>query len=626
MSCRDPAAAVAQLLEALLDARVKLVGALIDRSRRRTRWRSRPHRRDRSRLAVTETMLLSATGVTSTWASRSSGEPDASGTPSRLCWARRATSVVLIRRATVSTARSGSTELGEQPDADQRPPRTRTPASPGSPPRTRRPCRRLEHVDDRGPRRQDDGEQDQPATLAQRAQVAAQAAILRARVQPVGVAGGSCISRSASARRWWARIVTAHPASAAGRSRCTRSGTPAAERPRTDGPLGCAPVRVAVFTDYVYHQRDGELYAERAFALFLARLGGRCSIGWSWSAASAPGPSRRQYALPSEVEFVGLPYYASLGPATALRALGGAMRRFWRALDEVDCVWLLGPHPFACRSPRSRGLRRRRVVLGVRQDFRAYIASRHPGQAGRGSWRPWSLEGSFRLLARRCAVVAVGPDLAAPVPPRPDAARDQRLAGRPRTRSSTRDADGRSYDGELRLISVGRLEAEKNPLLLAEVLALLARDGRDWSLRVCGEGELAGALEARLAELGVADRARAARLRALRRAARRALPRQPRAPARLLDRGAAAGAARGLRGGDPGRRHRRRRRRRERSPARLCWSRRATPRPPPRRSARWSTTPLCASACGRPHTATRSRIRPRPRPLRWPSSCGAAVG
>ncbi len=66
-------------------------------------------------LAVTETMLLSATGVTSTWASRSSGEPDASGTPLRLCWARLATSVVLIRRATVSTARSGSTEPESSP-------------------------------------------------------------------------------------------------------------------------------------------------------------------------------------------------------------------------------------------------------------------------------------------------------------------------------------------------------------------------------------------------------------------------------------------------------------------------------------------------------------------------------
>ena len=57
------------------------------------------------------------------------------------------------------------------------------------------------------------------------------------------------------------------------------------------------------------------------------------------------------------------------------------------------------------------------------------------------------------------------------------------------------------------MLSVGRLETEKNPLLLAEVLALLASDGRDWRLRICGEGHLEGELEARLAELGVGERA-----------------------------------------------------------------------------------------------------------------------
>ncbi len=263
-------------------------------------------------------------------------------------------------------------------------------------------------------------------------------------------------------------------------------------------------MRLAVFTDYVYHQRDGELYAERAFALFLARLGTLLDrlvlVG-----RFGPGSDSAPYALPSGVEFVGLPYYPSLGPTTALRALGGAMRQFWRALDGVDCVWLLGPHPFVVPFVAIARLRRRRVVLGVRQEFRSYIASRHPG---RPVWKlaALALECTFRLLARRCAVIVVGPGLA----------RQYRHARRlleinvslvgedevvdPR-------ANGRSYDGELRLISVGRLETEKNPLLLAEVLALLSRDGRRWTLRVCGEGELAGALEARLAELGLGDRA-----------------------------------------------------------------------------------------------------------------------
>ena len=51
---------------------------------------------------------------------------------------------------------------------------------------------------------------------------------------------------------------------------------------------------------------------------------------------------------------------------------------------------------------------------------------------------------------------------------------------------------------------MSRLEAEKNPLLLADVLAELRAGGRDWRLAVAGEGELRDELAARLDELGVA--------------------------------------------------------------------------------------------------------------------------
>jgi glycosyltransferase involved in cell wall biosynthesis len=57
------------------------------------------------------------------------------------------------------------------------------------------------------------------------------------------------------------------------------------------------------------------------------------------------------------------------------------------------------------------------------------------------------------------------------------------------------------------VLSVGRLEEEKNPLLLAEALQLLSADGRHWKLTVCGEGPMAGELEQELERLGVADRA-----------------------------------------------------------------------------------------------------------------------
>jgi glycosyltransferase involved in cell wall biosynthesis len=265
-------------------------------------------------------------------------------------------------------------------------------------------------------------------------------------------------------------------------------------------------VRLAVFTDYVYHQRHGELYAERAFALFLARLGHHLDrltlIG-----RLGPEPARAPYLLPPEVGFVPLPYYPSLGqPLKAIRALRHALTRFWAALDDVDGVWLLGPNPLAIAFVALAALRRKPVTLGVRQDFPSYLRSRHPD-------RPilrlsgYVLEAAYRGLARRFGVVVVGPDLAKRY------RRARRLLEINVSLVSRGDVidpklgNGRSYEGELRLISVGRLEPEKNPLLLADVLSRLADDDRGWRLLVCGVGPLHGALEARLRDLGLADRA-----------------------------------------------------------------------------------------------------------------------
>ena len=63
----------------------------------------------------------------------------------------------------------------------------------------------------------------------------------------------------------------------------------------------------------------------------------------------------------------------------------------------------------------------------------------------------------------------------------------------------------RSYAGELTVLTVGRLDTEKNPLLLAEILALLAPDER-WRLVICGDGPMHDQLQGRLSELGVLDR------------------------------------------------------------------------------------------------------------------------
>jgi glycosyltransferase involved in cell wall biosynthesis len=265
-------------------------------------------------------------------------------------------------------------------------------------------------------------------------------------------------------------------------------------------------VRLAVYTDYVYRQEGGAVYAERAFALFLARLGEQLDrlviVG-----RLDPRAGRSHYRLPDDVEFVALPHYPSLVDVRhSVPAMVRSLGRFWRVLRDVDGAWLLGPYALSIMFAWLAALRRRRVALGVRQDLPRYVKSRHPK-------RRWvhlaalALEGTYRAMARVYPVVVVGPDLA----------RNYRHGRRvlpiavslvgERDLVAPEDALQRPYGDDLVALSVGRIEREKNPLLLAEVLAeLVDRDPR-WRLVVCGEGPMEDELRERLESLGVADRA-----------------------------------------------------------------------------------------------------------------------
>jgi glycosyltransferase involved in cell wall biosynthesis len=265
-------------------------------------------------------------------------------------------------------------------------------------------------------------------------------------------------------------------------------------------------MRLAVFCDYSYRlDDDGRLSAELPFALFLRQLARHCER-LVLTGRLDPSPGRYPYLMEG-VEFVPLPHYpsgADIGAVT--RALPVGIRRFWRMLDDVDVVWVLGPNPPQAIVFALLGrLRRRRVVLGVRQNLPRLIRHRHPGKLH--IWlAAWILEAAFRLLSVRFPVAVVGPDLA----------RRYRMSGAlhvvyvsllDEQQILAPQDDDRDYEGaELRMLSVGRLDPEKNPLLLADVLArALAGDPR-WRLDVCGDGSLAGALAARLRELGLADR------------------------------------------------------------------------------------------------------------------------
>jgi glycosyltransferase involved in cell wall biosynthesis len=266
-------------------------------------------------------------------------------------------------------------------------------------------------------------------------------------------------------------------------------------------------MRVAVYTDYAYKQDAHGVSGERAFVRFMTALRplvDRLVLVGRLHAL----PGRSHYPLGEGVEFVGLPYYESLTrPFEVLRSLAGSMRRFWRLLDEVDTVWLLGPYAHAIGFTLLALARRRRVVLGVRQDLPRYVRSRHP----RARWMHVAadvLEGAFRALARRLPVVVVGPDLARRY------ARSPRLLELTVSLIAAADIVSESealvrMDGCARhLLSVGRLDREKNPLLLTEIMEALLEEDPSWRLTVVGEGPLREELQARVQELGLSEAVR----------------------------------------------------------------------------------------------------------------------
>lgn len=265
-------------------------------------------------------------------------------------------------------------------------------------------------------------------------------------------------------------------------------------------------MRLAVYSDQAYRVHGSELWAEEAFALFLGRLSAavdRLVVVGRRDPVSAPWHHR----LPDAVELAPLPHYESLAdPRTGLAAGPRSIAAFWRALDDVDAVWLLGPHPLAIAFAAVAALRRRRVVLGVRQHLPDYVRTRRPGRRGL-LLAALVLEGLWRALALAAPVVVVGPDLARryrhgravldiPISLIDDA-----------DLAAVDAAAAPASEGERVALSVGRLDPEKNPLLLADVLAAVRASDPRWRLVVCGDGVLAGALAERLAELGVADHA-----------------------------------------------------------------------------------------------------------------------
>jgi glycosyltransferase involved in cell wall biosynthesis len=230
-------------------------------------------------------------------------------------------------------------------------------------------------------------------------------------------------------------------------------------------------------------------------------------FGRGAASGASSKPEVGEVELPAGVQLVPLPDYSSLGKLFAVsRVAFPTAVRMWRGLGQTDTVWAWGPHPFGVLFAVMALIRGKRVALCVRQNTIEYHRRRLPNRR----WLPvlgvvWCVEVFYRFLARWLPTTVVGDEVAR----RYGAPRRTVL---PMTVSLIRAADvvqsppERDWSGNLELLTVSRLEAEKNPLLLVDALARLDRDwpGR-FRLLWLGRGRLESEVRRRAVELGVND-------------------------------------------------------------------------------------------------------------------------
>ena len=270
-------------------------------------------------------------------------------------------------------------------------------------------------------------------------------------------------------------------------------------------------MRIGIYMDFAYFADADGISADQAVVLFALGVGAHVGEVTVFGRLT-PEPGRAPYPVAGDhVRYVALPHYGSL---TELGGVGRAIRRscaiFEAQLSRLDAVWLFLPAPLAmvfAAIARRRGVP---VILGQRQDTPQYIINRLPNR--RWLWAvplAHGLDRAQRLAARRVPTTVVGHELgkkfgAGRNPVLEMGVSLVRRAGL----ASLETAQAKAWDGELRLLSVGRLEPEKNPTLLVDIVAdLRARDPR-WSLDVAGDGPLEEAVHARAEDLGVTDAVR----------------------------------------------------------------------------------------------------------------------
>lgn len=233
-------------------------------------------------------------------------------------------------------------------------------------------------------------------------------------------------------------------------------------------------VRIGVFVDagfnaYVGGDGRRRITSPVAFVRFATEVSERFLRATFFGRTKEVSDGDGEFELPRHARIVELPHYPSLrSPGPVLRSFLRSGHRMWRGLDDVDCVWVFGPNPFGLLLIGIALIRRRRVILGVRQDTKRYFRARLDGAQSVARGLAWLGSSVFELLGRVLPTTVVG----ATEPGRQQLSMTVLLIRRGDMARAPADRD---WSGPISLISIGRIEREKNPMLLIELMEELER-------------------------------------------------------------------------------------------------------------------------------------------------------
>jgi glycosyltransferase involved in cell wall biosynthesis len=260
-------------------------------------------------------------------------------------------------------------------------------------------------------------------------------------------------------------------------------------------------MRLGVYADLSYIRNDDGVSTDSSFGRLLIELA-RCA-----GELTLLGRTHRQAVsgaveLPETITFVELPGYRSLHNVVSVsRVLRRSARIAERTFSDMDAVLLFGPHPLSIMLARRASRRKIPFVLGVRQHFPDYVRGRfkkvlEPAAVASA----WALELAFRRLSVHAPTIVAGEDLA-----RRWAGGENVLATyfavvRNDELSPTQLAGAQPWNSPIQLLTVTRLDPEKNPLLLLEVMREL---GSGWHLKIIGDGPLRESMQRRINDWGI---------------------------------------------------------------------------------------------------------------------------